>query len=56
MHRLLAVLYMHGPVFVRPVYECLVTNLRDQLGEERVRVLREQGEKLTLDEVLATGE
>jgi hypothetical protein len=49
---------MHAalPLFVRPIFEHLVTNLRDLLGEEKFGALWEQGGTMTLDEVLAAGE
>ena len=49
---------MHAalPLFVRPIFEHLVTNLQDQLGVEAFRALWEQGQTMTLDQVLAAGE
>jgi predicted ATPase len=44
------------PPFVRPIYQHLVTNLQDQLGEERFRALWEEGCMMTLDQVLKVGE
>ncbi len=44
------------PPFVQPIYEQFVTNLQAQLGEEAFRASWEQGQAMTLDQVLAAGE
>lgn len=44
------------PLFVRPIFEDLVTNLQAQLGEEAFRALWDQGRMMTLDQVLTAGE
>jgi tetratricopeptide (TPR) repeat protein len=43
------------PAFVRPLYERLVMNLQTQLGEEAFRALWEQGQTMTIDQVMRVG-
>lgn len=44
------------PPFVQPLYESFVTNLQVQLGEEAFTTLWNQGQTMTLDQVLSVGE
>lgn len=55
-HRLRQTINAAVPAFVRPLYERLVMNLQAQLGEEAFRALWEQGQTMTLDQVLVVGE
>ena len=55
-HRLRQTINAAVPLFVRPIYEHLVTNLKTQLGEEAFRTFWEQGQTMTIDQVVRVGE
>ena len=54
-HRLRQTINAAVPAFVRPLYERLVMNLQTQLGEEAFRALWEQGQTMTIDQVMRVG-
>ncbi len=55
-HRLRQTINAAVPPFVRPMYEDFVTNLQAQLGEEAFRALSNQGQTMTIDQVVRSGE
>jgi len=55
-HRLRQTINAAVPQFVQPIYEHFVTNLQAQLGEEAFRALWDQGQTMTLDQVLTVAE
>ncbi|HLZ62635.1 MAG TPA: hypothetical protein VKR06_37290, partial [Ktedonosporobacter sp.] len=54
-HRLRQTINAAVPAFVRPIYERLVMNLQAQLGEEAYRALWEQGQAMTIEQVMRVG-